>query len=64
MNKSNELDYLLGKMNGINGDQELNHINADKILVDTILLLASNTIDKDVVNKIVKSYTNIDKWYS
>ena len=62
--KSDKLLNLLDKMKSLGSDQELDHVKADALLVGTIKLLASNTIDKDISNKIIDVYENIPKWYS
>ena len=60
MTKSSQLVVILDKMRNV----DVEHQEADDLLVEAIKLLSSNTIDKDKCNLIIEAYHNIDKWFS
>ena len=63
-NKSERLKLLHKQLKELTvDDMELNHINADKLLVATLKLMADNTIDKYLVNEMIDTYESIDKGY-
>lgn len=45
-------------------DNEVAHVEADRILLDTIMLLCTEIGHEDVGIEIVKAFEKIDKWYA
>ena len=65
VSKSDQLSNILDNMRSLdNSDQEAVHIAADDLLVDALKLMSVNTINKDIVNKLIEEYTSINKWYA
>lgn len=61
------LEAILEKMNHLarNGyDTEAAHSDADKLLVDVVLLVGAYTGFDDLIHRIIDSYENVSKWYA
>lgn len=46
-------------------NQEMNHVEADDLLIQALLLLGRNSeLQKQAVERLRRAYAAIDKWYA
>lgn len=46
------------------GDPEIAHPRVDKLLVQLVRLLSAGRDDKQLVEEILQTWENVEKWYS
>lgn len=62
------MENLLEKMNKLAGgsDVEANHCEADRLLVDALVLLSEKLSDDDklVVSELVTAFNRVERWFA
>lgn len=62
--KIQELNKILKEFKHLNScDPESDHSIADTLLTDCLFIISKNTEYEQIIQKIIKAYENVDKWY-